>query len=274
MASTEEILERVNAQIAEIRARVGSVGSNFQTGTENKDFLVASRFSDSFIDGGGGNDQVIGGFGNDILLGGTGNDLIDGGNGDDILIGGDGNDNLFGKFGNDFLDGGAGNDLLDGGFGDDQLDGGLGDDQLNGGPGNDTLIGGSGRDTLTGAGGNQVGGDPQIDILIGGPLDSNGNPIGDGVRDTFVLGNANGSFYTTAGPSNFGLPGDADFALIFGFERGIDTLQLSSANTHQVFNAQVFFGPGGLYTPNDTLIFANTSTGPDLIAIVVGVNLA
>ncbi|MBW4666322.1 MAG: hypothetical protein KME60_02475 [Cyanomargarita calcarea GSE-NOS-MK-12-04C] len=254
MADTQEILDKTNAKIAEIQARIGSIGGITQNGTSGKDFLVGNRFSDSVIDGRDGDDRIFGGFVNDILYGDAGNDFVDGGNGDDILYGGDGNDNIFGKLGNDFLDGGTSNDLLDGSLGDDQLDGGDGNDQLTGGSGNDILLGGNGIDSLTGAGGNQTGGTPQQDILIGGPLDGDGNPLLDGSPDTFVLGNDNGSFYTSAGFD--------DYALILGFEKGVDALQLSPVGNYQL-------SLGSFFTDTDTGIF----NGNDLIGIVVGVDL-
>jgi Ca2+-binding RTX toxin-like protein len=249
MASIDEILEKINARIAAVKQRVGAIGGNFQTGTETGNFLVGSRFSDSFLDGRGGDDRVFGGFGNDVLLGGSGNDFINGGLGDDIILGEVGNDNLFGNLGNDFLDGGAGNDILDGSQGNDQLDGGDGNDNLSGGPGNDILLGGNGSDTLTGAGGNQTGGEPQQDQLIGGSLDANGFPVSDGVRNTFVLGNANGFFYTSAG--------DNDFAFILDFKPGVDAIP----NVENLIFADTVYGLPGLYAPLSNGSF-------DLVAVI------
>ena len=245
---TQEILDKIKAKIEELEARIGSIGSTDQTGTAGKDFLVANRFSDTTIDGLGGDDRLFGGFGNDNLFGGDGNDLIDGGNGDDLIDGGNGNDKLFGKAGDDFLDGGAGNDILDGSLGLDQLNGGEGNDQLFGGPGDDILLGGTGADTLTGAGGNQTGGTPQFDTLIGGPLDADGNPIGDNSPDTFVLNNGDGFFYTAAG--------DNDFAFILDFEPGVDTIS----------NAQNFVQGSAFGFP---ALFAPLAGGSfDLVAVI------
>ncbi len=261
MASTQEIIQKINDRIAELQERIGSIGSTDQTGTGGRDFLVANRFSDSSIDGLGGNDRIFGGFGNDDLLGGDGNDLIDGGNGDDFIDGGNNNDNLFGKLGNDILLGGDGNDLVDGGLGDDFLGGGDGNDQLIGGPDDDQLFGGNGIDTLTGVG--NLTGDIEVDFLIGGGDLLSGSTAPDGAPDLFVLGNANGSFYTNSGPANSGgLLGVGDFAAILDFESSIDKVQLSSAITPDIQIGNSFFGPG-------TYIFDNG----DFIGVAVGVAL-
>ncbi|MGF1677422.1 MAG: hypothetical protein ACFCUV_27590, partial [Rivularia sp. (in: cyanobacteria)] len=86
---TQEILDKIEAKIAELQEKIGGIGSTSQTGTAGRDFLVGNRFSDSTIVGAGGDDRIFGGFGDDLLLGGdlelnspnSGNDLIDGGNG-------------------------------------------------------------------------------------------------------------------------------------------------------------------------------------------------
>jgi Ca2+-binding RTX toxin-like protein len=258
MPTIEEILQRVSDRANEINQRIGSIGSTQQIGTSRGDFLVASRFADSVIDGVGGNDRIFGGFGSDVLSGGTGNDLIDGGSGDDILLGEDGSDKLFGKDGSDGIYGGSGNDQLDGGLGNDYLDGEANNDQISGSLGSDTLLGGTGSDTLTGGSNSGTGSIPfEVDILVGGTIDGNGNIINDGVRDTFVLGDSTGSFYAR-GDFN-------DYAFILDFELGIDQLQLSPAagNIGLDFDDYSGFGLG------DTAIFDDG----DLIAVVVGVDL-
>ncbi|UKO97453.1 calcium-binding protein [Nostoc sp. UHCC 0870] len=270
MTDTNDFLQRVLQRTEEIRTRIASIGSPNQEGTNGRDFLTAPRFQDSFIDGRGGDDRIFGGFGNDTLLGGDGRDLIDGGFGNDLIFGGNGDDRLFGGLGDDELFGEAGNDLLVGGLGDDYLDGGDGNDNLVGGPGSDILIGGFGNDILIGAGGGeQLGANPQIDVLMGGPLETDGF---DGQRDVYVLGDANGPFYTSSGEGEldeflglFGLTGSVDYALILGFELGIDALDLGGASAS--YSA---FTLGGLVSDSDdTLIFANN----DLIAIVAGVDI-
>jgi Ca2+-binding RTX toxin-like protein len=238
------------------RIFAGNGGDSTLNGGDGRDQLFGN-FGNDTLNGGNGNDRLFGGLGNDTLDGGFGNDFLDGGLGDDILIGGGGNDQIFGSIGNDILDGGGGNDTLNGGLGDDQLDGGNGNDTLNASPGNDILLGGLGSDILVG-GSNADTGDIEQDFLIGGLLDSNGLPVGDGVQDTFVLGDANGSFYTRSGLD--------DFAIILDFEAGIDRLQLSPVNTYA-------FGTAAFVSDLDTLIFANLSTGPELIGVVVGVDI-
>ncbi|MGI2261660.1 VWA domain-containing protein, partial [Shewanella sp. GXUN23E] len=100
-------------------------------------------------------------------------------------------DILLGGSGNDILYGQEGNDLLDGGEGNDKLYGGSGNDKLYGGSGNDTLIGGTGDD-----------------VLIGGLGDD--NMSGGSGADTFVWQR-----------------GDTGTDTIFGFEKGVDTLDIS-----------------------------------------------
>lgn len=234
----------------------GNGGNSTLNGGDGDDDLIGNTGDDT-LNGGNGNDRLSGGLGDDLLDGGPGNDNLNGSIGDDILIGGTGDDQLFGSLGNDILDGGSGNDTLNGSVGDDQLDGGNGNDNLSGGPGNDILLGGNGTDTLTG-GSNAALGDLEQDFLIGGSLDGGGNPLPDGVIDIFVLGDTNGSFYTKAGSD--------DFAVILGFEVGVDQLQLSPTVDYT-------FGTAVVFSPLDTVIFANLPTGLDLIAIVAGVDI-
>lgn len=252
MLNTQDIIAQINQLKAQVQQKVqGSAGT--KTGTAGKDQLFGSLGND-VIKGLGGDDFISGSLGNDILDGGDGNDILLGGNGDDILLGGNGNDQLSGGLDNDQLFGDAGDDNLDGSLGDDFLDGGDGNDILKGGPGNDQIIGGKGSDMLVGGSNSGIGQPPEIDFLVGGTVD---NAL-DGVKDTFVLGDANSAFYTSAGFD--------DYAVIFGFEKGIDVIQTNPNLTYQVTT-------GSIYSPLDTFISANLSNGPDLIAIVVGVNL-
>ena len=227
-------------------------------------YTVFGLGGDDTLTGGGGNDNIFGSFGNDRLFGGNGNDKLFGdfdndrlfgGNGDDQLYGGVGDDDLFGQNGNDQLngslgldnlDGGSGNDVLDGGTDDDVLFGGDGNDSLKGGTGNDVLAGGNGQDTLTGFG-SASGGTPEIDTLAGGgniTFFDDGNsrldPFSDGVKDTFVLGDASKVFYAQAGVQ--------DYAKIVDFEKGIDQLQLSPTATFT-------FGTASVFSDLDTLDF-------------------
>jgi Ca2+-binding RTX toxin-like protein len=269
MASSDEVLARVNQRTAEIQAKVGDIRGT-QAGTETRDRLIGS-FDNEFILGIGGDDIISGSFGDDFLDGGDGKDFITGDFGNDYLLGGNGNDRLFGGAGDDIVFGDDGNDLIDGSIGSDVLFGGAGDDNITGGANGDPnapeeffvdfLVGGSGRDTLNGFGGGN--GNLERDILVGGgAVDADGTLIdisGDGVRDIFVLGNDQVPFYSAAG--------DEDYALILGFENGIDQLQLSPTVGYS-------FGIGSTVTGLDTFIFANLSNGTsDLIAIVAGVDI-
>ena len=259
MLTLDEILQNIQQKSNEIRERTGAAqNSQQQIGTQRRDFLVGSASGDSVLVGLGGDDRLFGRFGNDTLFGGSGNDILDGGFGDDTLLGEAGNDFLFGKFGNDFLDGGAGNDFLDGGLGDDFLDGGLGDDSINGAPGSDVLIGGTGRDIITGGSNAGTGNPLEIDRLIGGTVAANGNVISDSDRDTFVLGDDNGSFYARGGLD--------DYALILDFDPNVDQLKISQAALQA---GTVSLGVGSFFSPLDTVVVDNG----DPIAFILGVDL-
>ncbi|MEH1837785.1 MAG: calcium-binding protein [Nostoc sp.] len=190
---------------------------------------------------------------NDTLKGGSGNDSLNGGLGDDLLFGNAGNDTLNGNQGSDVIFGGAGNDNLIGGrSGSPNAPQGFFEDFLVGGAGSDTLNGFSpGRGTSF-----------ERDVLVGGgAVDNKGdvtNISGDRVKDIFVLGDANASYYTSAG--------DKDYATILGFEKGIDQLQLSPAVNYILETKSQI-------TQLDTLIFAKLPGGNELIAIVANVNL-
>jgi Ca2+-binding RTX toxin-like protein len=57
----------------------------------------------TFVNAGGGDDEVTGGIGDDLLIGRGGADTLTGGGGDDFLIGGSGSDRLVGSSGADVL---------------------------------------------------------------------------------------------------------------------------------------------------------------------------
>jgi Ca2+-binding RTX toxin-like protein len=270
---------------------LGIGGSDILTGGGGRDKIFAGNSGNSVLNGGAGDDGLFGNLGNDTLNGGSGNDNLTGSLGDDFLDGGSGNDRLTGGLGNDRLTGGLGNDALFAGLGDDLLFGGAGNDDLNGsdgsdvlfgGDGNDNLVGGTngspdapqgffedflvggaGSDTLNGFGINSTRtGSAEIDFLVGGgAVDETGDITDfspDGVRDVFVLGDANRFFYTDAG--------DSDYAIIRGFEKGIDQLQLSPSGSFTFVTASIF-------SPLDTFIFAELPSGRDQIAVVVDVDL-
>ncbi|AUB35920.1 hypothetical protein COO91_01813 [Nostoc flagelliforme CCNUN1] len=190
---------------------------------------------DDTLNGGSGNDSLNGGLGNDLLFGNAGNDTINGADGSDVIFGGDGNDNLIGGF--------SGSPSAPQGFFDD------------------FLVGGAGSDTLNGFGGTRARLFERDELIGGGAVDNQGdvtNISDDGVRDVFVLGDTNAAYYTAAG--------DRDYALILGFEKGIDQLGLSTAVNYTLeVRSQI--------TDVDTLIFAQLPTGNELIAIVANVNL-
>ena len=269
MASLDEILARVNQRTAEIQAKVADIRGT-QFGTEVRDRQIGSSDNDVIL-GLGGDDLISGSFGDDFLDGGDGKDFITGDFGNDYLLGGNGNDRVLGGADNDLVFGGDGNDLMDGSIGSDVLFGDAGDDNITGGANGDPnapeeffidfVVGGSGRDTLNGFGGGN--GNLERDTFVGGgAVDADGfitDISGDGVRDTFVLGNDKVPFYTAAG--------NEDYALILGFENGIDQLQLSPTVGYS-------FGTGSAVSDLDTFIFANLSNGSsDLVAIVAGVDI-
>jgi Ca2+-binding RTX toxin-like protein len=114
----------------------------------------------TFLDGGGGDDEVTGA---------NGVDGINGGGGADVLEGGAGIDQLFGEAGQDLVGGGEGNDRLLGGTDNDRLKGDGGQDQVfanegsdviawNEGDGNDGVSGEAGFDRLE-VNGSDAGGD-------------------------------------------------------------------------------------------------------------------
>lgn len=98
-------------------------------------------YTEVYIYGGSGNDELFGTHLGDNLYGNSGNDLLEGK---------DGPDNLYGGIGDDYLSGWPGNDILDGQEGNDFLQGDQGNDALLGGSGNDILIGGSHDDAIDG----------------------------------------------------------------------------------------------------------------------------
>ena len=267
----------------------GLSGNDTLTGGGGNDKISTGIGGNSLLNGGDGDDNLFGNLGDDTLNGDSGNDVLSGSLGDDILNGGSGNDQLSGSIGNDTLNGGLGNDTLTGSNGDDLVFGDAGNDTLTGNQGSDVIFGGDGNDILLGG----TNGDPDApeeffkDFLVGGAGSDTLNGFGggtgtlfekdeligggavdrsgtvtdispDGVKDVFVLGDANGSYYTSAG--------DKDFALILGFEKGIDQLQLSPAGNYQLETKSQI-------TELDTLIFAQLPGGNDLIAIVANVDL-
>ncbi len=169
----------------------GGAGNDAIAGPGADDFGTATASSNSYIDGGGGNDLLFGELGNDTIIGGKGDDTLCGGTGADYLDGGVGNDVLLGDyrfiratgvnpdfaplfddfpgpFLGDTLLGGDGNDFIRGG-GDTYFPTESGNDSIDGGAGNDLLFGDDGNDTITGGDGTDlVEGDVGDDSLMGG----------------------------------------------------------------------------------------------------------
>ena len=197
--------------------------------------ILQGTSADDSLNGGSDNDSLNGGEGDDLLFGNAGNDTLNGGEGSDVIFGGDGNDNLIGGF--------SGSPSAPQGFFDD------------------FLVGGAGSDTLNGYGGARARLFERDVLVGGGAVDNQGdvtNISGDGVKDVFVLGDANSSYYTSAG--------ERDYATILGFEKGIDQLELSPTVNYKLETKSQI-------TELDTLIFAELPSGSNLIAIVANVDL-
>jgi len=116
-------------------------------GDDNVTVIGATQ---SYIDGGAGNDLLRGGDAKDNLIAGAGKNTLFGGLGDDRLVGSGGRDFMYGEAGMDRLYGNAGADMLDGGAHIDRCYGGDGDDLLVGGTSNDKLYGEAGNDSFSG----------------------------------------------------------------------------------------------------------------------------
>ncbi|MBV1692302.1 right-handed parallel beta-helix repeat-containing protein [Novosphingobium sp. G106] len=203
-------------------------------GSDGADVLDAQALNADIIYGGAGNDILYGKGSGAVLNGGTGDDTyyirsagdlaveksgegldqvfssIDYTLGANIerltLVGtalnGSGNEldnQIFGNDSGDLLHGLAGNDVLQGGAGNDILFGDDGNDTLKGGPGDDQLHGGAGNDIIEGGVGNdKMWGDAGADKFI--------------FRDESVKAH------------------DSDE--IFGFERGVDKIDLSAIDAN------------------------------------------
>lgn len=253
-------------------------------GTGLNDLLMAGSGHD-LLRGGVGDDLLIGAAGNDTLQGANGADTLRGEAGADLLRGGAGHDVLSGDDGNDTLDGGDGDDLLAGGAGNDQLLGGAGDDmlladepdgfgpaghdRLLGGAGQDTLLGGAGDDRLFGQGGNDLlTGEAGDDTLEGGAgADTFEAGSGrdvllselDGARDLFRWIRAEG------------------FAVVHGFEPGVDAIRLAFLAPRDVFAGReperdAPAGTGILYDTDDgrLLVMPAGEAEPVLLARFAG----
>jgi serralysin len=230
----------------------GGGGADFLSGGNGNDTLYGVLGNDTLY-GGNGNDSLYGSLDHDALYGEVGDDYLRGGGGNDGLLGGAGNDALYGEVGNDYLGGGEGNDGLFGGAGNDTLYGEVGNDYLNGEEGDDWLSGGEGNDTLIGNTGNDyLSGDAGNDWIMdyGGGYDVLNGGVG---ADTFVLGDAQGTFYGYNQGKGYATV--QSFALAEG-----DTMQLyGTSSNYSLLESQI-----GGDTTLDTLIYYNS----DLVAVV------
>ena len=179
--------------------------------------------------------------GDDDLTYTVADEIIDALAGDDIIRAKGGNDDVFGNDGNDRLLGQNGNDILNGGLDRDTIKGGSGNDRLIGGSDNDALAGGDGNDTLIGVDGDSMTpGAGERDVLIG----NNG-------EDLFILGNTTTPFYVDGG--------NADRAIVKGFDVEVDTIQLSGAASDYELRET---------NRGHTKIFDTTDSVRELIAVV------
>lgn len=137
-------------------------------GDEGDDLIISHGSSDSYINGGEGDDTILASSGQYVIDGDDGCDVIDlancstgeidGGRGDDIItVDADSSyATVYGGCGDDLIKACGGCDAndqwFDGGEGSDTIFGSGGDDALYGSEGDDVLIGGDGDDYLEGGG--------------------------------------------------------------------------------------------------------------------------
>lgn len=150
--------------------------------------------------------------------------------GDDIVFALGGDDIVYAGDGADLVFGGSGNDTIYGQGGNDVLIGGTGGDILEGGDGNDILLGGADADVLNGGAGD--------DILAGG---SGG--------DTYIFDTLSGN------------------DLLFGWEQGVDTLDLSGT-TLTADNFNLTSGRLTYDDVNDTLTIQLDDAGNSNLVMV------
>jgi Ca2+-binding RTX toxin-like protein len=179
------------------------------------------------------------------IQGNNSNNLLYGTYGNDRIYGLDGNDTIYAFGGNDRLFGGGGNDYLVGSTGNDYLVGGTGNDRLNGDAGSDTLIGVDPNSLKAGKGEIDTLGDITYGFIYG--------------ADRFVLGDANQVYYNDG---NANSNGTGDYALITGFARDRDKIQLKGRSS------DYSLGTAPYGTSSGTAIYWNGDGKPELIGIV------
>lgn len=144
--------------------------------------------------------------------------------------------NAFGTDNDDYLMGSNGNNFLDAGTGNDGIDGGAGNDILIGCSGNDYLTGNRGADRIIGTN-SYFRGAGEVDDLQG-----------DAGNDRFVLGDVDGSYYTSHSGE--------DYAGIRDFSIG-DRIELGIGETYQAERTDFGFN-----------LYATTGGGNEFIAAV------
>jgi|GEM_PF-2421839 len=225
---------------------VGGEGNDSLIGVGGNDSLEGN-LGDDTLNAGAGNDTLKGNEGNDLLIGVSGNNFLQGNTGEDLVKGGKQKDTLEGNEGNDFLVGNEDNDLLKGGENNDTLNGMAGDDILFADEGNDRLSGNAGDDILIGT--NPTVTNPtseEFDILIGGTQ-----------KDSFVLGNDQGVFYSNQGIN--------DYAIIQDFNQTVDGDRLQLFGTQNDY----FLTQATNYVKQSGTAIVLTATD-DLIAVIKG----
>jgi serralysin len=176
------------------------------------------------------------------IQGNNNNNTLFGTNSNNRMYGLDGNDNLFAFGRNNRLFGGAGEDILNGSIGDDYLVGGTGNDRLYGYFGSDVFIGVDPNSLTPGRG--------EIDII--GDV-TNGNMFG---SDRYILGDVNNVYYNDG---NAATNGTGDYAVISGFARNRDIIQLKGKATDYSL---------GTASNGGTAIYWKGDGQPELIGII------
>ncbi len=236
--------------------------------------MATSIYTQSFLDGGSGNDTITGGVSNDYIFGGSGDDVIRGGDSHDYITGGPGNDMLYGGYGDDFIDGDGGDDSIFGSRGNDELRGNLGADTIYGGPGNDNLSSNVNRDMNPHAATNEWEIDTAGARMFGGEGDdmlwgSNRWDRMQGGPGNDILAGFEGRDYLRGGPGNDQLIGGTNIDDMNG-NTGADRIFIQDAD-----KAQGGFGNDecGGFTWEDITIPASCETEFSTTMAMINMNM-